>query len=108
MVRSRVVLPAPLAPRIAVIAPGSASKDTERSARTAPKDTERSRTSSIFFPRVRGCAGRLDLVSEVGGGDFGVGADGVRSAVGDHAPEVQDDDPVAYGHHQVHVVFHEE
>ena len=36
IVRSSVVLPAPLAPRTAVIAPGSASKETERSACTAP------------------------------------------------------------------------
>jgi hypothetical protein len=36
MVRSSVVLPAPLAPSTAVMAPGWAENDTERSALTAP------------------------------------------------------------------------
>ena len=36
MVRNSVVLPAPLAPRTAVMAPGAASKETERRACTAP------------------------------------------------------------------------
>src|ERR1700680_3739279 len=106
MVRSSVVFPAPLAPRIAVIEPGWARNVTDLSASTAPYETLSSWTSSIGHP---GCCRCLaHLVAQVCGGNFGVRPDGLGCALGDYMTEVQHDQPVTHGHDQVHMVFHEE
>src|SRR3984957_1008038 len=107
IVRSNVVLPAPFAPSTAVTAPGSASKETERSACTAPNETLRSRTSSPASLRRAFLAVLVHHVPEIRAHHRGVDADGVRRAAGDDLPEIEDDDPVADRHHQIHVVLHE-
>src|SRR4051794_37526633 len=100
IVRSSVVLPAPLAPSTAVTSPRGAVKVTSRRARTAPYDVDSSRTSSISGLRTG-----VDGIAEVGGLHRGVVTDLGGTAGGDHPPEVEDDQVVADRHDQVHVVL---
>src|SRR4051794_16214916 len=115
-VRSSDDLPAPLAPRTAVMLPAATSIVTPSRAVTAPYDVTRSCTCSVA-PRVvsRSDIGRLrdrvgglvDLVTEVRGEDALVGPDLGRRAGRDRLPEVEYDDAVAHAHHEVHVVLDE-
>src|SRR6478752_2350040 len=96
MVRSSVVLPAPLAPSTAVTSPRGAVKETSLRARTAPYDVESSLTSSIG-----------DRVAEVGGLHGRVVAHVGRAARRDDLAEVEDHEVVADRHDEVHVVLDE-
>src|SRR4051812_10108806 len=105
MVRSRVVLPAPLAPRTAVMVPSSTLIETPSSARTAPYVVTTSSTESIVTCHSRAA---LDLLAEVGLEHLRVVADLVRCARRDQPAEVEHDDAVADLHDQVHVVLDEQ
>src|SRR6478609_3652845 len=86
MVRSRVVLPAPLAPSTAVTSPLGAVKLTSCRARTGPYDVESPRTSSTSGLRTG-----VDGIAEVGGLHRGVVAHLGGTAGRDDPPEVEDD-----------------
>src|SRR5207302_169884 len=96
MVRTTVVLPAPLAPSTAVMAPSGTENETSLSATTPPYATVRWATSSMGH-----------RLTEIGGGHVGVGTNFCRSPRRDDPAEVQDRDPVADGHHHVDVVLHQ-
>src|SRR4051794_522429 len=99
--RSSVVLPAPLAPRTAVMVAASTSSDTPSRARTAPYVVT---TSSICS--IADLSGlRVDLLAEVGLQHLRVVANLVRSAGRDAAAEVEHDDPVTDLHDEIHVVL---
>src|SRR4051794_17724070 len=106
MVRSKVVLPAPLAPRTAVMVPGAACKETPSRARTAPYVVT---TSSTVSPSAVGTAHLpglvVDVLAEVGLEHLGVVLHLVRCAARDDAPEVEHHDAVTHLHDEVHVVL---
>src|SRR4051812_49931605 len=107
MLRSNVVLPAPLAPSTAVMVPGSTVIETSSSARTAPYVVTTSSTCSIVHrPHLGGAF--VDLLAEIGLENHGVVADLGGSAGGDHPAEVENDDPAAPLHDEVHVMLDEE
>src|SRR4051794_39226680 len=109
MVRSSVVLPAPLAPRTAVIVRSSTCSDTPSSARTAPYVVTTSSTESIAdLPRRHLGGVGVDVLAEIGLEHRGVVSNLGGRAGRDDAAEVEDDDPVAHLHHEVHVVLHEQ
>src|SRR5919197_3064389 len=95
-VRSSEVLPAPLAPRTAVMLPWATSNDTPFSARTGPYAVSSSSTCSI------------DLDSEIGVEHALVGLDLGGRPVRDAAAEVEHDDAVADRHDEVDAVLDEQ
>src|SRR5450759_1515787 len=96
MVRTSVVLPAPLAPSTVVIMPSATVSETPSNATTPPYATVRSVTSSMSH-----------LAAEVGGGHVVVGADLVRRSRGDHSAKAEHGDAIAHRHHHVEVMFDE-
>src|SRR5436305_11457232 len=109
MVRSKVVLPAPLAPSTAVMVPGAARNETPSSARTAPYVVT---TSSIASPSSVATAHLprlcVDVLAEVRLEHLLVVLHLVGCASGDDATEVEHDDAVTHLHDEVHVVLHEQ
>src|SRR5438309_4907113 len=93
MVRTKVVLPAPLRPSTAGMAPWGTENETSSSATTPPYATVSSATSSMGH-----------RLTEIGRGHVGVGTNFCRSPRRDDPAEVQDRDLVADGHHHVDVV----
>src|SRR4030095_5037565 len=77
--------------------PDATVRETPWSTSTAPYATVTS--SSVSKGLVR---------SEIGANDLGVALDLRRRALRDLLAVVQDDDPVAEAHHQLHVVLHEQ
>src|SRR3954454_11474992 len=114
MVRSKVVLPAPLAPSTAVMVPGATCRETPSRARTAPYVVTTSVTASpsaiaASATDTAHLPGLLvDVLPQIRLQHLGVVLDLVRRAGSDDAAEVEDDDPVAHLHHEVHVVFDEQ
>src|SRR5438270_12859314 len=108
-VRRSVVFPAPLAPSTAVIVPSRACSDTPSRARTAPYVVTTSSTVSIAdLPRGHLGGVGVDVLAEIGLEDRRVVTDLGRRTARDDAAEVEDDDPVADLHDQVHVVLHQQ
>src|SRR5438128_10041744 len=99
MVRTRVVLPAPLAPRTVVIDESATVRDTPCSAITGPYATVRSTTSST------GRRLRRDILTEVSRRHLGIVLDLLRCPGGDHAPQVQHRDAVTNRHYEIQVMF---
>src|SRR5262245_51164916 len=101
--RSVVVLPAPLAPRIVVIPPASTAKSmpwrtfVHRYCASTPRACRSAGISEPSLPST--------LAPEVGTDDVGVALDLGRAALGDLAPEVEDDHAVGDLHDQAHVVL---
>src|SRR5258708_34959698 len=116
IVRSRVVLPAPLAPSTAVIVPALAEIDTPSSTVTPPYPATISSTASaaalLMAGLLRPCgrrtlarrAGAL-LAPEVGGGHRRISLHLLWRARRDQPAEVQHEYRVADRHHQVHPVL---
>src|SRR4051812_44108780 len=106
MVRSSVVLPAPLAPSTAVMVPGATCNETPSSARTAPYVVTTSSTAkpsavdTAHLPR-----GLVDVLAEVGLQHARVVLHLVRCAGRDDASEVEHHDAVTHLHDQIHVVL---
>src|SRR5512136_2145003 len=94
----RVVdFPAPLAPRRVTISPRLIVRLTPFSACTWPYWATMDFSSSKFF-----------LFSQVGLDDLGVAADLQGGALGDLSAVIEDHDPVADPHHQLHVMLDQE
>src|SRR5450432_76985 len=120
--RSSVVLPAPLAPRIAVMPPSATAKSMPCRTSVGPYcATSRRTSSSGSGPSLIGQPPRYALRyspwerpggscgdPEVGAYDLGVGLHLGRRAVGDLLAEVERDDAVGDAHHHVHVMLDEE
>src|SRR6266478_8449092 len=108
--RSVVVLPAPLAPRIAVMPPASTAKPKPWRTLVAPYCASRFSASSSV-----GTSSRLPsqflaspsqfLASKVGLDHVGVALDLGGRALGDLPAEVEHDHPVRHLHHEAHVVL---
>src|SRR5207237_1597476 len=95
--RSVVVLPAPLAPRIATISPSSTARSTSCSTCRCPYPAvtpERS-SSGTRRPQIR-----LD--------DRRIVAHHLRWAFGDFTTEAQDHDMIRDAHHHTHVMLHQQ
>src|SRR5947209_3145401 len=106
IVRSNVVLPAPLAPRTAVIVPGATCNETPSRARTAPYVVTTSSTASPSLLDTAHLPGLVvDVLAEVSLEHLRVVLHLVGCARRDDATEVEDDDAVADLHDQVHVVL---
>src|SRR5690606_25573846 len=87
-----VVLPAPLAPRMTVVWPASASRLTLCSASCLPYQTLMFSSRSIVHP-------------QIGVHDFGVGQDGLRRALGDLLARIEHDAVVAQRTDRLHDVL---
>src|SRR5262249_33433478 len=97
IVRSVVVLPAPLRPTGHTTSARPTSSDTARRMWLAWLVTSIASMVSTSACRRAAADHRVD--------DLGVGLDLARARVGQHAPLVQRDDPVGVAEHDVHVVL---
>src|SRR5439155_25821651 len=107
--RSVVVLPAPLAPRMAVMPPASTVKPKPWRTLVAPYCASRFSasssvgTSSRLPPQFLASPSQF-LASKVGLDHVGVALDLGGRALGDLPAEVEPDHPVRHLHHEAHVV----
>src|SRR5262245_39823762 len=91
-----VVLPAPLAPRSTTTSPSSTCRSSPRRTCTGPYAASSPDTSSIVV-----IASTSHRAPEVGLDHARIVLDVDRGAVGDLAPEVEDDHLVGDSHHQL-------
>src|SRR6266540_6659935 len=92
--RNRVVFPAPLEPMMATAWPAPTSTSTP------------STTFSPRYPAARPDTSSIVALAEIGVDHVGVTHDGLRLALGQHPPEVEDDHPLGQAHHRLHDVLH--
>src|SRR5690606_30005616 len=97
MVRSVVVLPAPLAPTNATISPSPRCRSTSCRMRIRPYPAH-------TFSRVS----MRGLLTEVGVDDAGIAGDVLGGAGGQHTSLVEDEHTVGQPHHRGHDVFDEQ
>src|SRR5919108_181433 len=91
--RNRVVFPAPLEPRMATAWPATTSRSTP------------STTFCPRYPAARPDTSSILALAEVRVDHVGVAHDGLRLALGQHPPEVEDDHPLGQAHHRLHDVL---
>src|SRR5262249_16079713 len=106
IVRSAVVLPAPLAPISVTISRGATDSEMPRSARMLAYDVWTSTRSSTDLPQVR-YGGELLLVAgaQIRLDHARVALDLGRRALGDPHPVVEHGDAIRDPHHDAHVVL---
>src|SRR6516164_2147154 len=101
IVFSAVVLPAPLAPRMATTPPRGTSKETPRMAAIGPYQV-----STLLTRRIGSAMARS--APEIGADHLGMGHDLARRAGGYRTAVVQRQDSVRHGRDQFHVVLDHE
>src|SRR6266571_7249299 len=118
IVASRVDLPAPFGPTMQVIPPSGTVSDTPCSTSPPPYPAHTPSRTSAPWPAGRaggppGAAGSAGVIvvfrgAEVGIEHPGILPDRLRGAGRDDRAVVEDHDPPAQAHHEVHVVLHDE
>ncbi len=104
--RKIVVFPAPLAPSSTTSSPARTSNAIWRTAWKLPYDTvSHGRSARWFTTTVQHEGSRRSSVAQVRVEDGGVAADFVRRAFGDLLAVVEDHDPLAQLHHDLHLVL---